>query len=73
VTQESGRVARIERTFAASAEDVFDAWTTRQAATRMIRVDGGLTRNGRCWAATYGLHHRRSSIDTEERALRCPS
>jgi hypothetical protein len=38
----------------------------RQAATRMTRVDGALTRNGRCWAATCGLHHRGSSIDTEE-------
>jgi uncharacterized protein YndB with AHSA1/START domain len=28
VTEESGHVLRIERTFAASAEDVFDAWTS---------------------------------------------
>ena len=28
MTEESGRVVRIERTFAASAEDVFDAWTS---------------------------------------------
>jgi uncharacterized protein YndB with AHSA1/START domain len=28
VTEESARVVRIERIFAASAEDVFDAWTS---------------------------------------------
>ena len=28
MTEESGHVVRIERTFAASAEDVFDAWTS---------------------------------------------
>jgi uncharacterized protein YndB with AHSA1/START domain len=34
VTQESGRVVRIERTFAASAEDVFDAWTSAEVMRR---------------------------------------
>jgi uncharacterized protein YndB with AHSA1/START domain len=34
VTEESGRVVRIERTFAASAEDVFDAWTSPEVMRR---------------------------------------
>src|SRR5204863_7400950 len=31
---ESGRVVRIERTFAASAEEVFDAWTSPEVMRR---------------------------------------
>jgi uncharacterized protein YndB with AHSA1/START domain len=34
VTGEPGRVLRIERTFAASAEDVFDAWTSPDVMRR---------------------------------------
>jgi uncharacterized protein YndB with AHSA1/START domain len=34
VTEESGRLVRIERTFAASAEDVFDAWTSPEVMRR---------------------------------------
>jgi Activator of Hsp90 ATPase homolog 1-like protein len=34
VTEESGHVVRIERTFAASAEDVFDAWTSPEVMRR---------------------------------------
>jgi uncharacterized protein YndB with AHSA1/START domain len=34
VTEESGYVVRIERTFAASAEDVFDAWTSPEVMRR---------------------------------------
>jgi uncharacterized protein YndB with AHSA1/START domain len=34
VTDESGHVVRIERTFAASAEDVFDAWTSPEVMRR---------------------------------------
>jgi uncharacterized protein YndB with AHSA1/START domain len=34
VTGESGRVVRMERTFAASAEDVFDAWTSPEVMRR---------------------------------------
>jgi len=34
VTGESGHVVRIERTFAASAEDVFDAWTSPEVMRR---------------------------------------
>jgi uncharacterized protein YndB with AHSA1/START domain len=34
VTEESGQVVRIERTFAASAEDVFDAWTSPEVMRR---------------------------------------
>ena len=34
MTEESGRVVRIERTFAASAEDVFDAWTSPEVMRR---------------------------------------
>jgi uncharacterized protein YndB with AHSA1/START domain len=34
VTEESGRAVRIERTFDASAEDVFDAWTNPEVMRR---------------------------------------
>jgi uncharacterized protein YndB with AHSA1/START domain len=34
VTEESGHVVRIERTFAALAEDVFDAWTSAEVMRR---------------------------------------
>jgi uncharacterized protein YndB with AHSA1/START domain len=34
LTEESGHVVRIERTFAASAEDVFDAWTNPEVMRR---------------------------------------
>jgi uncharacterized protein YndB with AHSA1/START domain len=34
VTAESGRVVRIERSFAASPEDVFDAWTSPEVMRR---------------------------------------
>jgi uncharacterized protein YndB with AHSA1/START domain len=34
VTEESGHVVRIERTFAASAEEVFDAWTSPEVMGR---------------------------------------
>jgi uncharacterized protein YndB with AHSA1/START domain len=34
VTEDSGRVLRIERTFAASAEEVFDAWTSPEVMRR---------------------------------------
>jgi uncharacterized protein YndB with AHSA1/START domain len=37
VTQESGHVVRIERTFAAPAEDVFDAWTSPEVMRRWFR------------------------------------
>ena len=34
MTEESGYVVRIERTFAAPAEDVFDAWTSAEVMRR---------------------------------------
>jgi uncharacterized protein YndB with AHSA1/START domain len=34
VSEEFGRVVRIERTFAASPEDVFDAWTSPEVMRR---------------------------------------
>jgi len=34
VTEKSGHVVRIERTFAAPAEDVFDAWTSPEVMRR---------------------------------------
>ena len=34
MTDESGHVVRIERTFAAAAEDVFDAWTSPEVMRR---------------------------------------
>jgi uncharacterized protein YndB with AHSA1/START domain len=36
VTEGSGYVVRIERTFAASAEDVFDAWTSPEVMRRWL-------------------------------------
>jgi uncharacterized protein YndB with AHSA1/START domain len=36
VTGESGYVVRIERTFAAPAEDVFDAWTSPEVMRRWL-------------------------------------
>jgi uncharacterized protein YndB with AHSA1/START domain len=38
VTEESGEVVRIERTFAASAHDVFDAWTSPEVMRRWFHV-----------------------------------
>jgi uncharacterized protein YndB with AHSA1/START domain len=36
VSEESGHVVRIERTFAAPAEDVFDAWTSPEVMRRWL-------------------------------------
>jgi uncharacterized protein YndB with AHSA1/START domain len=36
VTEESGYVVRVERTFAAPAEDVFDAWTSPEVMRRWL-------------------------------------
>ena len=36
MTEESGHVVSIERTFAASAEDVFDAWTSPEVMRRWL-------------------------------------
>ena len=36
MTEESAHVVRIERTFAASAEDVFDAWTSPEVMRRWL-------------------------------------
>jgi uncharacterized protein YndB with AHSA1/START domain len=36
VTEESGHAVRIERTFAASAEEVFDAWTNPEVMRRWL-------------------------------------
>jgi uncharacterized protein YndB with AHSA1/START domain len=38
VTEETGYVVRIERTFEASAEDVFDAWTSPEVMRRWLHV-----------------------------------
>jgi uncharacterized protein YndB with AHSA1/START domain len=38
VTEESGEVVRIERTFDASAEDVFDAWTSPEVMRRWFHA-----------------------------------
>ena len=38
MTEESGEVVRIERTFAASADDVFDAWTSPEVMRRWFHV-----------------------------------
>ncbi len=39
MTEEHGYVVRIERTFAASAEDVFDAWTSPEVMRRWLHPD----------------------------------
>jgi uncharacterized protein YndB with AHSA1/START domain len=39
VSDQFGRVIRIERTFAASAEEVFDAWTSPDVMRRWFRCD----------------------------------
>jgi uncharacterized protein YndB with AHSA1/START domain len=39
VTEESGRVVRIERTFDASAEEVFDAWTNPEVMRRWFHCE----------------------------------
>jgi uncharacterized protein YndB with AHSA1/START domain len=41
VSNESGRVVRIERTFAAPAEDVFDAWTSPEVMRRWFHCAPG--------------------------------
>jgi uncharacterized protein YndB with AHSA1/START domain len=41
VTNESGRVVRIERTFPASAEEVFDAWTSPEVMRRWLHPAPG--------------------------------
>ena len=39
MSDESGRVVRIERTFAASAEEVFDAWTSPDVMRRWFHCN----------------------------------
>ena len=41
MTEESGQVVRIERTFAASAEDVFAAWTSEEVIRRWFKPATG--------------------------------
>jgi uncharacterized protein YndB with AHSA1/START domain len=41
VAEEAARVVRIERTFDASAEDVFDAWTNEEVIKRWFRPASG--------------------------------
>jgi uncharacterized protein YndB with AHSA1/START domain len=41
VAEEAARVVRIERTFEASAEDVFDAWTSEEVIRRWFRPQAG--------------------------------
>jgi uncharacterized protein YndB with AHSA1/START domain len=37
VTEDQGRVVRIQRTFEASADDVFDAWTSEEVIRRWFK------------------------------------
>ena len=46
MTDDSGRVVRIERTFAAPAEDVFDAWTSPEVMRRWFHCDSDLGHAG---------------------------
>jgi uncharacterized protein YndB with AHSA1/START domain len=41
VAEEAARVVRIERTFDASAEDVFDAWTSEEVIRRWFKPASG--------------------------------
>ena len=41
MTEDSAQVVRIERTFDASAEDVFDAWTNPEVIERWFRPARG--------------------------------
>jgi uncharacterized protein YndB with AHSA1/START domain len=41
VSEETGRVVRIERTFDAPAEEVFDAWTSPEVIRRWFRPGDG--------------------------------
>jgi uncharacterized protein YndB with AHSA1/START domain len=41
VAEEAARVVRIERTFDAPAEDVFDAWTNEEVISRWFRPRAG--------------------------------
>jgi uncharacterized protein YndB with AHSA1/START domain len=41
VAEEAARVVRIERTFEASAEEVFDAWTSEEVIRRWFRPQDG--------------------------------
>jgi uncharacterized protein YndB with AHSA1/START domain len=41
VTEDSARVVRIERTFDASAEEVFDAWTSEEVLRRWFKPADG--------------------------------
>jgi uncharacterized protein YndB with AHSA1/START domain len=41
VAEEAARVVRIERTFDAPAEDVFDAWTSEEVISRWFRPQAG--------------------------------
>ena len=41
VAEEAAKVVRIERTFDASAEDVFDAWTSEEVISRWFRPREG--------------------------------
>ncbi|MGZ4216493.1 MAG: SRPBCC family protein, partial [Solirubrobacteraceae bacterium] len=38
MSEQSGRVVRIERTYSASAEEVFDAWTSPEVMRRWFHV-----------------------------------
>ena len=41
MAEEAARVVRIERTFEAPAEDVFDAWTSEEVISRWFRPQAG--------------------------------
>lgn len=41
MTEDSAQVVRIERTFDASAEDVFDAWTSEEVISRWFKPKQG--------------------------------
>jgi uncharacterized protein YndB with AHSA1/START domain len=43
VSDESGYVVRVERTFAASAEEVFDAWTSPEVMRRWLHCESDWT------------------------------
>ena len=42
MTEEATQVVRIERTFDARAEDVFDAWTSEEVDPSLVQADAGV-------------------------------
>ena len=64
MSDESGRVVRIERTFAASAEEVFDAWTSPDVMRRWFHCDSDLGHPSRRGRSPGGREDPRGDAQT---------